>query len=60
MEYPPSLLVNVVDHRFLISRIQSEHYGPMAQEFFAAFGHDAVGTIGNADHHCLPATWTEF
>ncbi len=25
---------------------QFRHYGPMAQEFFAAFGHDAVGTIG--------------
>lgn len=23
------------------------HYGPMAQEWFAAFGRDAVGTIGN-------------
>jgi hypothetical protein len=23
------------------------HYGPMAQEFFAAFGHDAYGTVGN-------------
>ena len=23
------------------------HYGPMAQEWFAAFGHDGVGTIGN-------------
>ena len=23
------------------------HYGPMAQEFFAAFGHDKYGTIGN-------------
>jgi hypothetical protein len=22
------------------------HYGPMAQEFFAAFGHDSVGQIG--------------
>ncbi len=22
------------------------HYGPMAQEFFAAFGHDSIGTIG--------------
>jgi hypothetical protein len=22
------------------------HYGPVAQEFFAAFGHDGVGTIG--------------
>ncbi len=21
------------------------HYGPMAQDFFAAFGHDGVGTI---------------
>jgi hypothetical protein len=25
---------------------QFRHYGPMAQEFFAAFGHDGVGTIG--------------
>ena len=23
------------------------HYGPMAQDFFAAFGNDGVGTIGN-------------
>lgn len=23
------------------------HYGPMAQEFFQAFGHDAYGTVGN-------------
>jgi hypothetical protein len=23
------------------------HYGPMAQDFYAAFGHDALGTIGN-------------
>jgi hypothetical protein len=23
------------------------HYGPMAQDFFAAFGHDALGVIGN-------------
>jgi Chaperone of endosialidase len=23
------------------------HYGPMAQDFFGAFGHDAYGTIGN-------------
>jgi hypothetical protein len=22
------------------------HYGPMAQDFFAAFGHDTVGTVG--------------
>jgi hypothetical protein len=22
------------------------HYGPMAQEFFAAFGHDGIGTVG--------------
>ena len=22
------------------------HYGPMAQDFFAAFGHDGIGTIG--------------
>ena len=22
------------------------HYGPMAQDFFAAFGHDSVGNIG--------------
>ncbi len=25
---------------------QFRHYGPMAQEFFAAFGHDGIGTIG--------------
>ena len=24
------------------------HYGPMAQEFFKAFGHDGIGTIGNS------------
>src|SRR5699024_4723499 len=23
------------------------HYGPMAQEFYYYFGHDAMGTIGN-------------
>ncbi|NOY05166.1 MAG: hypothetical protein GXO82_00790, partial [Chlorobi bacterium] len=26
---------------------QYRHYGPMAQEWFAAFGHDGVGLIGN-------------
>jgi hypothetical protein len=25
---------------------QFRHYGPVAQEFFAAFGHDGMGTIG--------------
>src|SRR5262245_60155197 len=25
---------------------QFRHYGPMAQDFFAAFGHDGVGQIG--------------
>ena len=25
---------------------QFRHYGPMAQDFYAAFGHDAVGAIG--------------
>lgn len=25
---------------------QYRHYGPMAQDFFAAFGHDELGTIG--------------
>ncbi len=25
---------------------QFRHYGPMAQDFFAAFGHDGIGTIG--------------
>jgi len=25
---------------------RSRHYGPVAQEFFAAFGHDGIGTIG--------------
>ncbi|MCC3160831.1 tail fiber domain-containing protein [Hymenobacter sp. 15J16-1T3B] len=23
------------------------HYGPMAQDFYQAFGHDALGTVGN-------------
>jgi hypothetical protein len=27
---------------------QFRHYGPMAQDFFAAFGHDAIGTIGTS------------
>src|SRR5262245_59634709 len=26
---------------------QFRHYGPMAQDFFAAFGHDDVGQIGS-------------
>ena len=26
---------------------QYRHYGPMAQEFYTAFGHDGIGTIGN-------------
>ncbi|MBI2090445.1 MAG: hypothetical protein HYT78_17170 [Deltaproteobacteria bacterium] len=25
---------------------QFRHYGPMAQDFFAAFGNDGIGTIG--------------
>ncbi len=27
--------------------LQFRHYGPMAQDFFAAFGHDGIGTIGS-------------
>ncbi len=27
---------------------QFRHYGPVAQEFFGAFGHDGIGTIGNS------------
>ena len=26
---------------------QFRHYGPVAQEFFAAFGHDGIGTAGS-------------
>ncbi len=26
---------------------QFRHYGPMAQDFYNAFGHDGIGTIGN-------------
>jgi hypothetical protein len=26
---------------------QFRHYGPMAQDFFAAFGHDGVGQVGS-------------
>ncbi len=25
---------------------ESRHYGPVAQDFFAAFGHDYIGTVG--------------
>ena len=28
-------------------RKEFRHYGPMAQDFFAAFGHDGVGQIGS-------------
>ena len=28
--------------------MQYRHYGPSAQEFFAAFGHDGIGTIGTS------------
>jgi len=28
------------------------HYGPMAQDFFAAFGHDGIGTIGTDTTIC--------
>jgi hypothetical protein len=27
---------------------QFRHYGPVAQEFFGAFGHDGLGTVGNS------------
>mgnify|MGYP002777896078 CR=1 FL=1 len=27
-------------------KTRMRHYGPMAQDFFAAFGHDGVGTVG--------------
>jgi hypothetical protein len=28
--------------------VLSRHYGPVAQDFFGAFGHDAIGTIGTS------------
>jgi len=28
------------------------HYGPMAQDFFSAFGHDGIGTIGTDTTIC--------
>ncbi|MFC1568943.1 tail fiber domain-containing protein [bacterium] len=31
---------------------QCRHYGPMAQDFFAAFGHDGFGTVGNDTTIC--------
>jgi len=34
---------NFIDH----DPKQFRHYGPMAQDFFAAFGHDGVGQIGS-------------
>ena len=33
---------NFIDH----DPKEFRHYGPMAQDFFAAFGHDGVGQIG--------------
>jgi hypothetical protein len=38
---------------------QFRHYGPMAQDFFAAFGHDRVGQIGSGRRSTL-ATWRGF
>jgi hypothetical protein len=35
---------NYIGHDPKVNR----HYGPMAQDFFAAFGHDGVGTVGSA------------
>ena len=35
------------------------HYGPMAQDFFAAFGHDGVGQIGS-ETTINSATWRGF
>ena len=35
------------------------HYGPMAQDFFAAFGHDGLGQIGSRQRS-MPATWRGF
>ena len=35
------------------------HYGPMAQDFFAAFGQDGVGQIGRRRRSTL-ATWRGF
>jgi hypothetical protein len=34
---------NFIDH----DPKEFRHYGPMAQDFFAAFGHDGVGKIGS-------------
>ncbi|MGQ9819265.1 MAG: tail fiber domain-containing protein, partial [Candidatus Kapaibacteriales bacterium] len=33
--------------RFKWDPVERRHYGPMAQEFFALFGRDGHGTIGN-------------
>jgi len=30
----------------------SRHYGPTAQEFFSAFGHDGIGTVGTDTTLC--------
>jgi len=35
------------------------HYGPMAQDFFAAFGHDSVGKIGT-ETTINSGTWRGF
>ena len=36
------------------------HYGPMAQDFFAAFGQDGVGQIGTETTRSTLATWRGF
>lgn len=33
---------------YKLDSFQKRHYGPMAQDFYNAFGHDAFGKIGNA------------
>lgn len=30
-------------------KTQFRHYGPMAEDFYAAFGHDGIGTIGDSE-----------
>jgi hypothetical protein len=38
--------ISVTSWNYIGDDPQRRHYGPMAQDFFAAFGHDGVGTIG--------------
>jgi hypothetical protein len=40
--------LNVMSWNYIGHDPEVRHYGPVAQDFFAAFGHDGLGTIGSS------------